>query len=285
MFWKTSVIMIMMLLLTACNPFRFFYVKDAEKHSTSLITKASKRELPADFFPAEIDVVSLGDSLTQGIGDSSDQGGYIPYLVSYLEQNKGIKKADFTNYGVRGNRTTDLLARLNEPALIEDLQSADAIIITIGGNDIMKVVKDQFTNLTLKDFYVEGNNYKERLKEIFSIIRQHNKQAEIYFVGLYNPFGKWMTSFQELDTIMDNWNRISKSIISDDPNAYFIQIADAFSNTDENLLYQEDYFHPNDRGYEIIASRIYDEMKESTVENINSKQTVQKGENNAGILQ
>ena len=163
MFWKTSVIMIMMLMLTGCNPFHFLYVKDAEKHSTSLITKASKRELPADFFPAEIDVVSLGDSLTQGIGDSSDQGGYIPYLVSYLEQNKGIKKADFTNYGIRGNRTTDLLARLNEPAIKEDLETADAIIITIGGNDIMKVVKDQFTNLTLKDFYVEGNNLSLQL--------------------------------------------------------------------------------------------------------------------------
>ena len=42
-------------------------------------------------------------------------------------------------------------------------------------------------------------------------------------------------------------------------------------------ILHNDYFHPNDRGYEIIASRIYDEMKESTVENINAKQTVQKG--------
>ena len=52
---------------------------------------------------------------------------------------------------------------------------------------------------------------------------------------------------------------------------YFIPIDDIFSASDENLLYKEDYFHPNDRGYELIAARIYDEMKENTVETLYAK--------------
>ena len=44
-------------------------------------------------------------------------------------------------------------------------------------------------------------------------------------------------------------------------SAYYIQIEDIFKNTSEDLLYTEDYFHPNDRGYELIASRIYQSME------------------------
>lgn len=285
MFWKTLITVIMIFMLSGCSPYQYFFGKQVEEHSASSITKALKREIPNDFFPTDVKVVSLGDSLTQGVGDSSDQGGYIPYLVSYLEQNKGIREAEFTNHGIRGNRSSDLLRRLNTPQLIADIQTSDAIIITIGGNDIMRVVKERFTNLTMQDFNLEAIQYEERLKEIFSIIRQYNKEAEIYFVGLYNPFGKWISAFQELDIIMDDWNSVSEGIVSKDPNAFFIRIDDAFSKSNENLLYKEDYFHPNDRGYEIIASRIYEKMKESTVKNINTMRMVQEGEKNEENLQ
>lgn len=285
MFWKTSITVMLTFILAGCNSFQSLFGKQMEYHSTSYLTKAIKREIPEDFFPTNINIVSLGDSLTQGVGDSSESGGYIPYLVSYLEQNKVIKEAEFENHGVRGNRTTDLLERLKTPQLMMDIQQADAIVITIGGNDIMKVVKDQFTNLTMQDFYLEATHYEERLEEIFSIIRQYNKDADIYFVGLYNPFGKWISAFKELDMIMDDWNNISQEIVAKDRNGYFIRIDDAFSNSDENLLYKEDYFHPNDRGYEIIASRIYDEMKERIKENIKSMRMANEGEKNGENLQ
>lgn len=285
MFWKISITVMLSFMLSGCNIVQTLLGKQVEEHSTSYLTKAVKRDIPDDFFPTDINIVSLGDSLTQGVGDSSESGGYIPYLVSYLEKNKGIKEAEFANHGVRGNRTTDLLKKLQTPQLISDIQQADVIVITIGGNDIMKVVKDQFTNLTMQDFYLEAQHYEERLEEIFSVIRQHNKEAELYFVGLYNPFGKWISAFQELDKIMDDWNSISREIVNKDSNAFFIEIDDAFSDSDENLLYKEDYFHPNDKGYEIIAKRIYDEMKERTVDNINSMRMVNEGENNGENLQ
>jgi len=258
----------LVILLAGCSGLSFLYGKESADHSKVYLTKSLKKEIPEDFIPTNLSVVSVGDSLTQGVGASDDQDGYIPYLSAYLETNRGIKDAVFSNYGVRGNRTSDLLNRLQDDQIIRDIERADAVVITIGGNDIMTVVKEKFTNLTMADFLTASFTYKERVEKILNTIRQYNQEAEIYFVGLYNPFGKWMSAFSELDIIMEDWNEIGLEVTKRDSNAYFIRIDDIFSASTENLLYKEDYFHPNDRGYELIAARIYDEMKERTVETI-----------------
>jgi lysophospholipase L1-like esterase len=268
MFYKNMFSIMLVILLAGCSGLSFLYGKESADHSKAYLTKSLKKEIPEDFIPTNLSVVSVGDSLTQGVGASDDQDGYIPYLSAYLETNRGIKDAVFSNYGVRGNRTSDLLNRLQDDQIIRDIERADAVVITIGGNDIMTVVKEKFTNLTMADFLTASFTYKERVEKILNTIRQYNQEAEIYFVGLYNPFGKWMSAFSELDIIMEDWNEIGLEVTKRDSNAYFIRIDDIFSASTENLLYKEDYFHPNDRGYELIAARIYDEMKERTVETI-----------------
>ncbi|WP_462405297.1 SGNH/GDSL hydrolase family protein [Gracilibacillus sp. Marseille-QA3620] len=265
---KMISIFLVTLLLAGCGGLPFLKGKESAEHSKSYLTKSLKKDIPDDFIPTELSVVSVGDSLTQGVGASDDQEGYIPYLSAYLETNRGIKEATFTNYGVRGNRTSDLLNRLQDEQIKRDIEQADAVVITIGGNDIMKVVKEKFTNLTMADFLEASVSYEERIEKILKTIRKYNQEAEIYYIGLYNPFGKWMSAFSELDIIMDDWNEIGMEVTKSDSNAYFIRIDDIFAASDENLLYQEDYFHPNDRGYELIAARIYEEMKEKTVDNM-----------------
>ena len=39
--------------------------------------------VPADFIPRTLTVLSAGDSLTQGVGDSTGKGGYLPYLETW----------------------------------------------------------------------------------------------------------------------------------------------------------------------------------------------------------
>ncbi len=268
MFYKNMFSILLVTVLAGCSGLPFLHGKEPAEHSKINLTKSLKKEIPADFIPTNLAVVSIGDSLTQGVGASDDQEGYIPYLSAYLETNRGIRDASFSNYGVRGNRTSDLLNRLQDDQIMSDIAKADAIVITIGGNDIMKVVKEKFTDLTMADFLEASVTYEQRVEKILGTIRQYNQEAEIYFVGLYNPFGKWMSAFSELDIIMEDWNEIGMEVTKRDSNAYFIRIDDIFSASSENLLYKEDYFHPNDRGYELIAARIYDEMKEQTVETI-----------------
>jgi lysophospholipase L1-like esterase len=55
--------------------------------------------------------------------------------------------------------------------------------------------------------------------------------------------------------------------VEKDDNAYFIDIHDIFINNEENLL-AEDYFHPNDRAYELIAGRIYKLINEELMDSL-----------------
>jgi lysophospholipase L1-like esterase len=230
-------------------------------HSEKKTAAQAFAQVPADFVPRKLTVVSAGDSLTLGVGDSTNEGGYLPFLETMLEKEKGIKEVDFKNYGVKGNRTTQLLKRLKEPEIKDAVQKADLIILTIGGNDIMKVVKDNIENLQLSTFTTEKESYQTHLTQIIETIIQENPHASIVLVGLYNPFSKWFSDIKELDEIVADWNMAGQEVTENYSKTYFVSIEDIFLNTNENLLFT-DNFHPNDKGYELIAERLNTSIEE-----------------------
>jgi lysophospholipase L1-like esterase len=226
--------------------------------------------VPADFIPRKLTVLAAGDSLTQGVGDSTGHGGYLPYLKTMLEQEKGIKEVDYYNYGVKGNRTTQLLKRLQTQEMKTLLRQTDLVVVTIGGNDIMKVVKDNIVNLEYSVFMEEKEIYRKNLTEIFDTIVRENPDASIVLVGLYNPFSQWFSNIKEMDEIVTQWNKAGQSVVNNYPNAYFVGIEDLFLNHDEELLYT-DNFHPNDKGYEYIAQRLNETMDEQVLPDLDKK--------------
>lgn len=215
-----------------------------------------KEEIPFDFIPKTYKVVSVGDSLTQGVGDSTKRGGYLPYLEELLEGEKGVKEAIFTNYGVSGNRTSQLLNRLKTKEIRSSIQEADIVIITTGGNDVMKVVKENFTTLDLSDFEKEMSRYESTLYSVIETIRKDNPKALIGLIGIYNPFYLYFSDVEEMEVVMDKWNSVSQTVLNNYENTLFIDIADIFRESEESLLYT-DYFHPNDKGYELMANRVF----------------------------
>jgi lysophospholipase L1-like esterase len=261
----TCLLLLILLVVSSCSNNIVVSSHHVQEASTFQITE--KEDIPASFFPDPIEIVSIGDSLTQGVGDSTDSGGYLPYLKSKLEKEPTITAVHMVNQGVLGNRTDQLLKRLDEDKIIKDLSKADSVVITIGGNN--------FTNLKMNQFDEARIAYEKRLNKILHKVRSYNEFAQIYVVGVYNPFSQWQAVSQEFDLIMRQWNRSSKETVETYENSYFIEIGDLFENTAENLLFTEDYFHPNDRGYELIAERIYTHMDIQTlgaeVINANSK--------------
>ncbi|MED1467933.1 SGNH/GDSL hydrolase family protein [Bacillus salipaludis] len=233
-------------------------------HSYKKAAKIVYKLVPADFIPRKLTIVTAGDSLTQGVGDSTNKGGYLPYLKKMLEKEKGIKEAAFYNFGVKGNRTTQLLKRLQSPEVKTAISQADLVILTIGGNDIVKVLRDNITDLQFSDFTRGKEEYMVHLTQIMETITQENPNAAIVLVGLYNPFSKWFANIKELDRIVEDWNRAGQSVIAHYPNAYFVHIDDLFNKTSENLLYK-DNFHPNDKGYKLIAGRLNQTLGERTL--------------------
>jgi lysophospholipase L1-like esterase len=254
-----SLLILLVLFLCSCNQTDQWGLHHEKKTSAQVFA-----QVPVDFVPRKLTVVSAGDSLTQGVGDSTNKGGYLPYLETMLEKEKGIKKVDFYNYGVKGNRTTHLLKRLKTPEMTSGLQKADLVILTIGGNDIMKVVKDNISNLQLSTFTTEKESYRTHLTQIMEAIVHENPRASIVLVGLYNPFSKWFSDIKELDEIVADWNKAGQSVMANYPHAYFVPIEDMFLNANDNLLYT-DNFHPNDKGYELIAKRLNQTLEDQVL--------------------
>lgn len=223
---------------------------------TSVIESA--RDL---FVRDDLQMVAIGDSLTQGVGDSTDNGGYVGILEKTFNSNEDSETIEIANFGKRGNRTDQLLERMRNEDMTDSLSKADLVLITIGANDVMKVVKGNFTNLNYQDFVKAQQGYQERLKEIILYVEEVNPDAQIYLIGLYNPFDHYFNNIPELGQIISDYNRISKDVIDDYEQATFIPIKDIFSGSEKELLWEEDHFHPNEKGYKQMAERVLEYIR------------------------
>lgn len=238
--------------------------KSGFNDDTKKIGITLKKDVPADFIPRDIKVVAIGDSLTQGVGDRTGRGGYVPFLKSMLEKEKGIKSVEISNYGIKGYRSDELLTRLKKPNIQKAIKDVDMVMITIGGNDMMKIIRKNFSNLNFELFEKEEELFAERLTNIFDTIRTINPNCEIGLVGLYNPFFKWFSNSPEMNEILKQWNETSQNVVAKYEDIYFIEVDDLFRNHEDELLY-EDQFHPNEKGYELMAKRIYKKLDDQAL--------------------
>ncbi|MBB6453812.1 lysophospholipase L1-like esterase [Salirhabdus euzebyi] len=235
-------------------------VPNPDKNSPSISEKISQTvtdvvEKAIEFLSKEeMNIVAIGDSLTEGIGDETKSGGFVGILERRIDSANDIP-ITVSNYGKKGNRTDQLLIRLEEEEINHSIKEADLVLITIGANDIMKIVKENFLSLSYDDFSSELDHYQNRLEAIMNYIRRMNPSAHIYLVGLFNPFAQYFGDIPELDIIVNDWNTRGRRVIEADHNATFIPIKDVFQNTEDHL-FSADNFHPNALGYEKIADRV-----------------------------
>lgn len=212
------------------------------------------------FFPDDIMLVGLGDSLTQGVGDERKLGGYLGRLASEMKTFQGIREVDLKNEAKRGRRSDQLLKQLKSGDINEPIKEADVILVTIGGNDIMRIVKQDLFQLRIAAFQKELVAFSERYSEILMEIRKTNPNSPIIMVGLYNPFTVVTNEKNEFDEIMLNWNEAILNTSYTDVNACFVPVSDLF-NSNANMVYHTDFFHPNSKGYEQMTDRILESLE------------------------
>ncbi|MFP7479900.1 GDSL-type esterase/lipase family protein [Terribacillus saccharophilus] len=243
------------------NPDEEAAASEEEADNSSDIKNAFQRLLKDTlglFIKEDLHISAVGDSLTQGVGDETENGGYVGILQQTFEQTDDRVKID--NFGKRGNRTDQLLKRLDDPVISASIENADVVLITIGANDIMKVTKDHFTDLDYDDYSAAMPSYEERMKEVFNKIDKLNPEAEVYLIGFYNPFEDNFPELKDqLGTIMDEYNAIGKQV-AEEADQHYIETADLFRGQTESLL-SDDYFHPNEVGYGKVAERVLESIK------------------------
>lgn len=155
----------------------------------------------------------------------------MPIVAADLQDRYHLANVVTTNYGIAGERSDQILKRVNkDKELRSDLKKADLITLTVGGNDVLKVIQTNFFGLSVDSFTKPMADYQERLVEMFEQIRQLNETAPIYVLGIYNPFYLNFPEITDMQTIIDNWNKATETFVKQQHNAYFIPIND--------LLYQ-----------------------------------------------
>ena len=55
-----------------------------------------------------INYMALGDSLTEGVGDETQQGGFVPIVAADLQDRYHLANVVTTNYGIAGERSDQI---------------------------------------------------------------------------------------------------------------------------------------------------------------------------------
>lgn len=251
-----------------------------------LIQKSDTELTKKDFLAQEatpFHYVAIGDSLTEGVGDTTNQGGFVPLLAQSLTDTYDYQVTD-SNYGVSGNTSKQILQRMQEKTDIQkSLVKADMMTLTVGGNDVMAVIRKNLTSLSVSTFTKPAKSYQKRLRQIIELARAENEDLPIYILGIYNPFYLNFPDMTEMQEIVDNWNNATESVTEEYANVYFVPINDDLYkgiNGEEGIvstsgdqttvindvLFSGDHFHPNNIGYQIMSDVTMEKISETKEE-------------------
>ncbi|SME20500.1 Spore germination lipase LipC [Bacillus mobilis] len=211
-----------------------------------------------------LQIVSLGDSLTRGVGDKEGIG-YIGRMKEDLQKDYKQKVA-LTNLAVSGAKMPDLLKQMESSGAQYSIRQADVIVLTIGGNDLFPGW-ESLGKIDLETYRPDTETFQNEAKKIIEGIRKLNTDSPIFWLGLYNPFED-VEDLKGSSNIVVDWNASLEKLALNDKNVYITPTFDLFQNRGKDLLYS-DHFHPNEVGYTYMADRL--------VQNVASKLKLEQG--------
>nr|WP_321314511.1 SGNH/GDSL hydrolase family protein [uncultured Ligilactobacillus sp.] len=290
---KYIVIFLCSLLIVA---FAFVFIQktsntESKHENVSSIKKVSK--------PQKISLVGIGDSLTYGEQDPTKNGGYVYLIKKKLQKNYNVDVST-ENFGKTGDRTDQIQKRLEDSdEMQKKVAKADVITMTFGGNDLMQVLQNNF-NVLLNDqlstvMSKQEKNYQRKVESLLDTVRKYNPNAPIFVISVYNPFYVYFPTITDLQKYTDEWVDVTKKVVKQNRKMYFVNVNQQLSqgqylNKDQTELKKQsklnleklsgsqvekqlenqkeindylsdnDHFHPNLKGYQLIADKLYDLM-------------------------
>ncbi|MEH7254280.1 SGNH/GDSL hydrolase family protein [Neobacillus niacini] len=196
-------------------------------------------------------IVALGDSLTRGTGDETGKG-YVGVLMDEVKE-KSKQDVRLTNLGITGQRSDQLKEQIQQAEVQRQIKTADMILVTMGGNDLFRGGQGllEFDTEEITDI---EKKFLENMNFIFQQIRASNPDSNVFFIGLYNPFID-LEQGKEMSAVVRHWNYQSAELSASFPKIVFVPTFDLFELKVNDYLYT-DKFHPNTKGYRLIAERV-----------------------------
>ncbi|WP_458122048.1 GDSL-type esterase/lipase family protein [Paenibacillus sp. Z6-24] len=209
-----------------------------------------------------IRIAAMGDSLAKGTGD--DEGsGFVRRTVNLLQQ-QGVDAKLVANLGINGQKTNQVLASLEQSGVQHTLRQSNVIMLSIGANDLFNG-GEALGNLdeqapTAKQLLTNQPKAVAQLQKILDRLAEINPDAQIIYLGLYNPFGDLKELRVPGNQEVSAWNMKATSLTNINEHMMVIPTFDLFQNNLDQYL-SADHFHPNGDGYEQIAQRIVQSIR------------------------
>lgn len=193
-------------------------------------------------------VVTLGDSLAYGTGDEAHEG--IAGRLDDELRTRGVANVQTTNLGVNGAQTTDLVSRLKQQRVREALGAADAIVLSIGANDLFRTQSAR--EATLRNPMGVAEQILNRVQSIVATLHTINPQARVLILGGYNPIPSHPMAGL-IDQYLAVWDSTLASRFAADPLVSIVRMSDVVT---PSRLSRYDSFHPGGAAYAEAAKRI-----------------------------
>jgi lysophospholipase L1-like esterase len=154
------------------------------------------------------------------------------------------------NLGVNGAVTGDVLARLKQKRVREQIARADAVVLSIGGNDLFR--SQHSREEILRAPFAIAERIVGRIETIVAELHAINPNARVILLGGYNPVPRheWAST---INKYLELWDTVLAARFEHDNRVAVVKISDIVT---AQRLSRYDGFHPGGDAYAEAAKRI-----------------------------
>lgn len=252
----------------------------------------------------KINLLTIGDSLTEGVGDQQHEQGYSGRITKELKSHYHLP-VKTTNFGKAGDRSDQIRSRvLAQKNIQRKISQSNIIVLTVGGNDLQQVLLKNATVKTPQALTASVNSstktYTRHLQQLLTTVRSFNADAPIFIFGNYNPVYVYFANRADLNQDVKLYNNINQQSTRQVKKAYYVDIfdltygqyttsklrkeltntsaismqtllSDTHSDVHNDYISDDDHYHPNSRGYDYMTRQLLQRIKQKEIVWINQR--------------